>query len=367
MTLVDQSDSDRNSVESETGSTFRVPPLVQKPPRPSRLTWLERNSISLGSSAVLHIWIIAALGFLIFPVMRRPEQFAVDTTVRFESPPIAMAEETVVTASSEDAKVSTFDAVSEEDVETQVEGDLGNSTGELASTVQPVEKIAPGARSAEENSASNEGSKPDATVIGNRRTLAGGKSGEVTVSLIWNTFDDLDLHVWNANGHHVWFGHRESPDGMLDVDANIIPTTDEPIENYFEEKARPGYYRFSVDLYRWRSNKPVEFTLGVWVRGREKLYRGRVMTEMKTVGGFELEIPEDGEDDQITLVWLNDNEVRRIAISEEKKKLFREVQGVRRFRSTATRKLQEFISKYPDSLEAVEAQELLESIQKRGR
>ncbi|MEW4490195.1 hypothetical protein AB1L42_19075 [Thalassoglobus sp. JC818] len=354
-------------MKNETGATFRVPPLVQKPPRPNRLTWLERNSISLGSSAVLHIWIIAALGFLIFPVMRRPERFAVDTTVRFDSPPIAIAEETVVTVDADEEEVSTFDVFSEEEVETSIDGDLGNSSGELASATQPVERIVPGARSAEENSSSKQGSTADATVIGNRRTLAGGKQGEVTISLIWDTFDDLDLHVWNANGHHVWFGHRESKDGMLDVDANIIPTTDEPIENYFEEKAHSGYYRFSVDLYRWRSNKPVEYTLGVWVRGRERLYRGRVMTEMKTVGGFQLEIPEEGSDDQLTLVWLNDSEVRQMAISEEKKKLFREVQGFRRFRSTATRKLQEFISKYPDSVEAVEAQELLESFQRRGR
>ena len=86
----------------------------------------------------------------------------------------------------------------------------------------------------------------------------GAQSGDVTISLSWDNFNDLDLHVFTPSGEEIWFRHRESScGGMLDVDMNVTPTSDTPVENVFwpTNGAPVGTYRVVVHHFR-KHNKP---------------------------------------------------------------------------------------------------------------
>jgi len=68
--------------------------------------------------------------------------------------------------------------------------------------------------------------------------LAGGEprlgTGDVQVTLRWNTPVDLDLHVIDPLGEEIYFRYTFSPSGgTLDVDANAGCTNDTPVENVF--------------------------------------------------------------------------------------------------------------------------------------
>ena len=38
-----------------------------------------------------------------------------------------------------------------------------------------------------------------------RLDVAGAELGALTISLMWNTKEDLDLHVINPNGDRIWY------------------------------------------------------------------------------------------------------------------------------------------------------------------
>lgn len=86
-----------------------------------------------------------------------------------------------------------------------------------------------------------------------RLTRAGANNGQVTVSLIWNDTNDLDLHVECPNGERISFSNKQAGGGMLDVDRNahFQALTAEPVENIVWAKKPPrGRYRAFVHHYR---------------------------------------------------------------------------------------------------------------------
>lgn len=94
----------------------------------------------------------------------------------------------------------------------------------------------------------------------------GAKKGLVTVSLIWNTKDDLDLHLVRSN-RLPNLGNYDFPDmisyrniqngwGHLDIDMNVRPDTDKPVENIYMFHLEPGRFGVYVHYYRSHTRTP---------------------------------------------------------------------------------------------------------------
>jgi len=102
----------------------------------------------------------------------------------------------------------------------------------------------------------------DADDIGSRLDREKAKSGDVTISLAWDTQDDLDLHVTMPSGEELYYGNKVSNcnKGILDVDMNACgPYSKEPVENVFlgsledEIQAPSGKYIVVVQNYAYHT------------------------------------------------------------------------------------------------------------------
>ena len=81
---------------------------------------------------------------------------------------------------------------------------------------------------------------------------AGGNvtNAKLRVSLAWFNYDDLDIHVYEPNGNHIYFGNKG---GKLDVDMNAgYGRTREPVENVSWTQVADGEYRVAVNQYNRR-------------------------------------------------------------------------------------------------------------------
>ena len=72
-----------------------------------------------------------------------------------------------------------------------------------------------------------------------RLRQAGAKQGYLTVSLIWDNYNDLDLHCTAPNREEIFYKNRKGKLGELDVDMNAgSQRTTKPVENlYFPSKS----------------------------------------------------------------------------------------------------------------------------------
>lgn len=98
--------------------------------------------------------------------------------------------------------------------------------------------------------------------IKERVKAAGGNvTGELCCRLAWEYSDDLDFHMQEPRGGHIYFSNRRvksSCGGMLDVDANGIDGIKEhPVENIFYGRISDmleGTYTLKVHNYSRRSS-----------------------------------------------------------------------------------------------------------------
>ena len=141
----------------------------------------------------------------------------------------------------------------------------------------------------------------DNKIFTKRLDVAGAELGKLTISLMWGTFqqhdgpndrqyaldmhgrhagdhvalNDLDLHVTNPKGEHIWYsGRNDSCTGELDVDMNADKsnTSTEPVENiYWQEPPRGRYEIFVNNAHQ----KPIEYVVRVKQPGNMTFYRGR--------------------------------------------------------------------------------------------
>lgn len=123
------------------------------------------------------------------------------------------------------------------------------------------------------------GGSPIGGEIGRRLKAAGAGTGDVQVSIAWGNVNDIDLHVLvepldaRAGDSIINFMNRVGiAGGCLDVDRNVRPTTQTPVENVFWGRgtAPSGRYTVAVHHYRdWGGSDPTEVEVVTLVDGKE--------------------------------------------------------------------------------------------------
>ncbi|MCH2643709.1 MAG: hypothetical protein MKZ54_00200 [Candidatus Poseidoniaceae archaeon] len=132
----------------------------------------------------------------------------------------------------------------------------------------------------------------------------GARSSDVQVSLMWNNYNDLDLHVVCPSGERIHGGNRKSAcKGELDVDANVRPDSRKPVENVVwpEGEAPAGTYQVFVHYYKKhkkrRSKDPTKFQVIANAYGDLMEYTGELTfgDEIQLVCSFSVPTIEERE------------------------------------------------------------------------
>lgn len=130
--------------------------------------------------------------------------------------------------------------------------------------------------------------------IGRRVGQAGGKSGDVQISLMWNNYNDIDLHIVCPHGERIFFAAKTSScGGVLDVDMNAGgPDSNKPVENtvWPTGAAPPGHYQVFVHHFSNHGGKdPTPYTVRTVVRGKSQIYQGSVTpNQMRPICTFDV-------------------------------------------------------------------------------
>lgn len=111
--------------------------------------------------------------------------------------------------------------------------------------------------------------------------------------MIWNNFNDLDLHVLCPSGQEIFWDTRHSRcGGELDVDMNASGRDSiKPVENVYwpEGEAPTGEFVVLVDHYENQGGRdPTRFTVVVTVDGKTKRFSGTIRfgQPIRTVHSF---------------------------------------------------------------------------------
>lgn len=137
-------------------------------------------------------------------------------------------------------------------------------------------------------------------VLAGCRSVPSAGIGDVAFRLLWHGESDLDLHVEDPAGEHLFYGLREAESGgRLDVDCNAGTgrLCRRPIENVFwsEGTAPRGTYRVWVRAHAvYPREAPVACELLILEGERVRLrVPGRLMANGDRFGPFSLELPTD--------------------------------------------------------------------------
>jgi hypothetical protein len=109
------------------------------------------------------------------------------------------------------------------------------------------------------------------------------QTGDVQVTLRWNTSDDLDLYVKDPAGDEVYYGNPSVASG-------------EPVENIFWPTGGgvPGDYVVKVDLFQVCGTPgPIPFTLTTLIRGETTTQTG-TLSEAQRSMSFPFTFPAAG-------------------------------------------------------------------------
>ncbi|MBT60217.1 MAG: hypothetical protein CMA63_01520 [Euryarchaeota archaeon] len=146
----------------------------------------------------------------------------------------------------------------------------------LAAEEARLAEIAASQRESVEASEANSGAIKELKA---RLSREGAKSSDVQVSLMWNNYNDLDLHIVCPSGERIHGGNKISKcGGELDVDANVRAETRKPVENVFwpEGTAPSGQFQVYVHYYKKqkkrRSKDPTKFQVIVSSEGSDREY-----------------------------------------------------------------------------------------------
>jgi hypothetical protein len=142
--------------------------------------------------------------------------------------------------------------------------------------------------------------------IKERVKLAGGNvSGDLCCRLAWDYTDDLDFHMQEPGGGHIYFGTRNMKSGCggsLDVDANGgSGMMAKPVENIFyasKSSMKEGVYKLAVNNFSRRSvgvgfQVEIEFGGQTFLMAYDKVLRTQETIQVASIAyskskGFEI-------------------------------------------------------------------------------
>jgi hypothetical protein len=111
-------------------------------------------------------------------------------------------------------------------------------------------------------------------------------TGDVQITLRWESSADLDLHVTEPNGTEIWYSDKgpTSTGGRLDVDSNVNCEENGSVENVFwpEGQGPEGQFLVEVDGYSVDGCGGGQYTVVANVRGREVLRETGSVAEDET-------------------------------------------------------------------------------------
>lgn len=114
-------------------------------------------------------------------------------------------------------------------------------------------------------------------------------TGDIQVTLTWNSTNDIDLWVTDPAGDDIYYNQRFSASGgELDVDANpgCQHLTSQPIENIYwpTGQAPHGTYTVQVNYYQQcEENASVDFQIRLEVDGEVTEFNEVISQEGETV------------------------------------------------------------------------------------
>lgn len=82
-----------------------------------------------------------------------------------------------------------------------------------------------------------------------RRAERIGGSGDLKITLLWDFYGDIDLHVYEPSGNHIYYGKDKNPrtGGFLDVDnTSGGPNSG---ENIYWSNPPSGRYKVNINYY----------------------------------------------------------------------------------------------------------------------
>lgn len=99
---------------------------------------------------------------------------------------------------------------------------------------------------------------------------AGAQDGIITISMLWMTTDDMDLHVRTPSGDEIFFGNPRTERGELDIDMQITePFVSSPVENIYFTDPERGKYEVWVYNFTDRTPGSTQVLVRVKIAGRK--------------------------------------------------------------------------------------------------
>jgi hypothetical protein len=188
----------------------------------------------------------------------------------------------------EDVQNDLIEDLSVEDLSEQFVADISDTEASEKPSVTKEKKIA---RSEKKTSSNKKGNQPvfgDGNLNANndqgigmmkqRLAAYGAKTGDVQISLSWDTIDDIDLHVevYPIASRINWTRRFGRCGGMLDIDMNAHPSrlSNAPVENIFWEKGLAPYGEYVIGVHNymnWSRNGATKVNLLITIDGKSKM------------------------------------------------------------------------------------------------
>lgn len=107
-----------------------------------------------------------------------------------------------------------------------------------------------------------------------------GNSGALKITLLWNFKADIDLHVVEPNGFHIYYSKQKDPQTGGELDKDNIPGGPNSAENIFWTNPPSGRYHVSIKYFSARTNpaRSGECTVVIFREGREPEVRKVMMS-----------------------------------------------------------------------------------------